>query len=69
MQGERSVAACVGSGGKIKGKLGCWIVLSEWHWIDDKYMPACVKAAQIDGEKLKPDIWYKLEDGEFVEAN
>jgi hypothetical protein len=69
MQGERSVAACAGNDGKIKGKLGCWIVLSEWGWIDDKYTPVCVKAAQIDGEKLKPDIWYKLKNGEFVEAN
>ena len=67
MQGERSVAACVGNDGKIKGKLGSWIVLSEWEWVDDKYTPVCVKAAQIDGEKIKPDVWYRLENGEFVE--
>ena len=68
MQGERSVAACVGHGGKIKGTLGSWIVLTEWAWVDDKYTPVCVKAAQIDGEKIKPDVWYRLENGEFVET-
>ena len=31
--------------------------------------PICVKAAQIDGEKLKPNVFYKLKGGEFVEAN
>ena len=68
MQGERSVASCVGNEGKIKGKLGCWIVLSDWEWINDKYTPVCVKAAQIDGVNLKPDVWYKLENGEFKEV-
>ena len=69
MQGERSVAACVGHDGKIKGTLGSWIVLTEWAWVDDKYTPICVKAAQIDGENLKPGIWYGLENGKFVEAD
>ena len=32
-------------------------------------LPICVKAAQIDGEKLKPNVFYKLKGGEFVEAN
>ena len=68
LQGKNSVAACVGNGGKIKGGVGCWIVLSEWRLINDEYAPACVKAAQIDGEKLKPDVWYELKDGEIVES-
>ena len=25
-------------------------------------------AAVVDGEKIKADTWYKLENGEFVEA-
>ena len=69
MQGEKSVAACVGHDGKIKGTLGSWIVLTEWACVDDKYTPICVKAAQIDGENLKPGIWYGLENGKFVEAD
>ena len=26
------------------------------------------KAAVVDGEKIKADTWYKLENGEFVEV-
>ena len=66
--GERSVGACVGSGGRIKAKKGCWIVLAEWDFVDDLYTPLCVKAVQVDGETIKEDTWYKLKDGELVEA-
>ena len=68
MDGTRSVASCVGNGGAIKGKKGCWIVLAEWKIINDEYTPVCVKAAQIDGETLKEDTFYRLENGEFVEV-
>ena len=67
--GERSIAACVGNDGKIRAKIGDWIVLSEWENIDGKYTPVCVKSAQIDGEMLKEDVWYMLKNGEFVEAD
>ena len=48
------------------GKIGDWIVLAEWD-IDynGKCYPKCVKAGQIDGEALKEDVMYRLEDGEF----
>ena len=68
MTGERSVAACVGNNGKIKAPMGCWIVLSEWKDVDGKWTPVCVRAAQVDGESIKPDTWYKLRNGEFVEC-
>jgi len=67
-EGQRCVSTIIGNGGRIKSKLGNWIVLAEWAWVDNKYTPVCVKAAQIDGEKLKPDVWYTLKNGEFVEA-
>ena len=66
--GERSVGACVGNGGMIKAKKGCWIVLSEWRMVGGEYTPLCVKAAQVDGEMVKEDTWYRLENGELVEA-
>ena len=67
MDGKYSVGACVGVYSKIKGKIGCWITLAEWNWIDDNLTPVCVKSAQIDGKILKEDVFYKLENGEFVE--
>lgn len=45
--------------------LGSWIVLAEY---DKQNNPLCVRAAQIDGEKLKPNVFYKLKDGEFAEV-
>ena len=66
MEGKRSVASAIGARCQISGKKGDWIVLAEWD-VDDngKYYPKCVKAGQIDGETLKEDVMYRLEDGEF----
>ena len=57
------------NGCKAKGKKNSVIVLTEWKWIEDEFKPVCVKAEIVDGEKIKEDVWYKLENGEFVEAN
>ena len=69
--GEDSIVAGIGFDNIGKAALGCWLVLAEWVWNREKerYVPACVKAAQIDGEKLKPDTYYKLQNGEFTEVN
>ena len=66
MQGERSVAAAVGYKSSISGKKGDWIVLAEWKRNPaGQWYPAYVKAGQIDGETLKEDTMYHLEEGEF----
>ena len=57
------------SGCKAKGGLHSVIVLTEWEWRDDQYIPVCVKAEIVDGEKIKADVLYKLENGNFVEVN
>ena len=68
MKGGNSIGAAIGGNSTIKGVLGCWITLAEWEQQEeDKYVLICVKSAQIDGETLKPDTWYKLQDGKFVE--
>ena len=66
--GKDSVVASIGRNNKAKGALGNWIVLAEWGWIGDEYKPVCVKAEQVDGERIKADTWYELNDGEFVEV-
>lgn len=45
--------------------LGSWIVLAEY---DNDGKPICVKAAQVDGETLKANVFYRLKGGEFVEV-
>ena len=69
--GKDSIVAGIGIDNIGKAALGCWLVLAEWVWSEEKerYIPACVKAAQIDGEKLKPDTYYRLQNGEFTEVN
>ena len=68
--GNDSVGAAVGVGSIIKGAVGNWITLAEWVYNIDKgrYIPVCVKSAQIDGEIIKADTWYKLSGGEFIEV-
>ena len=54
---------------KAKGGLHSVIVLTEWKWNDDgEYVPVCVKAEIVDGERIKADTWYTLKNGEFTEV-
>ena len=70
LEGEDSVGAAIGINNIIKGKKGCWITLAEYVYSEEKdvYICVCVKSAQIDGEILKEDVFYRLEKGEFVEV-
>ena len=59
----------IGYDSKAKGALGCWIILGEqkqddncdWHLVD-------VQCFKVDGEKIKADTFYKLKDGQPIEA-
>ena len=68
LAGKYSIGANIGVDGKAKGKIGNWITLAEWKYDQDKdkNVPVCVKSTQIDGKKLKEDVWYTLQKGEFV---
>ena len=68
--GEKSVVCCAGRNSMAKAKKGSWITLSEWGYSEDKkhYVPKCVKTEYVDGERIKEDVFYKLENGEFVEV-
>ena len=69
-EGEDSVICCAGHNSVVKAKKGSWITLSEWKYDSKKnrYVPVCVKTAQVDGERIKEDVYYTLVDGEFVEV-
>ena len=58
------------NGCNAKGGLHSVIVLTEWKYDDNgNYVPIAVKAEIVDGVRIKADTWYKLENGEFVEAD
>ena len=69
VKGKESVAMAIGYNSKAKGSLGCFIVLAEYKELGGKYHIVDVKSAKVDGEKIKPDTFYKLINGEFVEAD
>ena len=56
------------NGCKAKGGKHSVIVLTEWELHGDDYVPICVKAEVVDGERIKADVFYTLKNGEFVEA-
>lgn len=69
-EGKYAVICCTGDRSRAKAKKGSWITLAEWKY-DNKecaYIPKCVKTEFADGERIKEDTFYKLIDGQFVEA-
>ena len=66
--GKNAVVMCAGNESIAKAKIGSWITLSEWEWINDEYTPICVKTEKVDGERIKEDTFYRLKNGEFIEV-
>ena len=68
--GMDSVVCCAGHGSAVKAKKGSWITLSEWEYDEakERYIPVCVKTRKVDGKRIKEDVFYKLENGKFIEA-
>ena len=67
--GKDSVALAWGIGSKAKAALGSYIALAEW--VEDEnggYKLKCAKMHKVDGKTIKPDTFYKLKDGKFVEV-
>lgn len=67
--GKAGVALAAGYECKAMGALGCAICCVERGKCDGNTYPIiAVKAAIVDGEKIKADTWYRLKNGEFVEV-
>ena len=67
--GKSSVAMACGIEGKAMGNLGCALFLVERGKYDGETHPiVSVKAVIVDGENVKPGVWYTLRDGDLVEA-
>ena len=63
--GYESIACGLGLQCKAKGAKGCWLVLAE-RKIDGEILS--IKAAQVDGKKIKENTYYQLVNGMFTEA-
>lgn len=67
--GDGSVAIVTGSNSTAKAGLGSAIVVAERGEFNGKTYPLLnIKAAIVDGEKIKADTWYELRNGEFMEV-
>ena len=65
-----SVAIVTGYNSKAKAGLGSAMVIAERGvWNGKTYPLINIKAAIVDGEKIKADTWYTLKNGEFVECD
>ena len=69
VEGKESIACALGFESKARGKIGCWLVLAEWELnIDYSKTLIMVKAINVDGLKVKEDVFYKLRNGEAEEV-
>ena len=69
VEGKESIAIVTGLYSKACGALGCWIVLTERsEWNGETYPIKEVKAVRVDGKTIKPNTWYKLENGQIIET-
>ena len=76
-----AVAVAWGYKSKAKGVLGAFLVFADWEYTgsedDTEYdrnnQSAWVlngaKMVQVDGEIIKPDTWYTIENGEIAEVS
>lgn len=65
VSGKESVAIVTGRNSKVKGAIGCWLVLTER---DEDYHILGMQCVKVDGETIKADTWYQLKDGKVQEA-
>ena len=65
--GKNGLSVARGNDVKVKGGLGAVLVIAEENSTDFDIKEW--KAVVVDGEKVKADTWYKLENGELVEVN
>ena len=69
VEGKESIAIVTGIDSKASGAIGCWLVLTERDgWNGKTYPIKEVRAVKVDGETIKPGVFYKLQNGEVVEA-
>ena len=66
--GKNSIAVSTGVCGRVMGALGCAVVCVERGDWDGETRPIkSILAAVVDGDKIKPGIWYTVKDGQWVE--
>ena len=69
VKGYAPIACALGYQCKAKGEIGNWLVIAERGDWDGKGRPIkTVLAVPVDGEKVKADTFYIVENGKLKEA-
>lgn len=63
--GPKSVIVAIGSNSIVAAEFGSWIGLAEY---DNTGNCLCARFAQVDGEKIKSGVKYRLKQGKFEEV-
>ena len=63
-----SIALAWGYKAKAKGVVGAHIVIADWEENEEEWTLKSAKMVRMDGEKIKADTWYTMENGEIVET-
>ena len=76
-----AVAVAWGYKSKAKGVLGSFLVFADWEYTGSEdnmeydrnnksaWALNGAKMVQVDGENIKPDTWYTIENGEIAEVS
>ena len=70
-----SIAVAWGYHGKARGVKGAYLVLADWegdegnYWTQDRWSLKGAKMVRVDGETIKENTWYTMENGEIVEVS
>lgn len=65
--GSNGLSVARGKNVQVKGGIGAILVIAEER--DNTYDIVDWKAVAVDGEVVKADTWYRLENGELVEVD
>lgn len=65
--GSNGLSVARGKNVQVKGGIGAILVIAEER--EDTYDIVDWKAVVVDGEVVKADTWYRLENGELVEVD
>ena len=69
-----SVAVAWGYKSMAKGVLGSFLVFADWvgneshYWRQEEWSLKGAKMVRVDGETIKADTWYTMENGEVIEV-
>ena len=67
LTGSNGLSVARGKNVQVKGGIGAILVIAEER--DNTYDIVDWKAVVVDGEVVKADTWYRLENGELVEVD